>query len=60
VRCDVRLGHVASEILAAAWKYGVELMAISSRGQMRAELLPLGSMAQKIVKYAASSVWLMR
>jgi len=46
--------------LAAAWKCGAELMAISARGQMRAELLPLGSMAQKIVKYADSSVRLMR
>jgi len=46
--------------LAAAWEYDAELMAIGARGQMRAEILPLGSMAQKIVKYADSSVRLMR
>jgi len=60
VRCDIRVGHAATEILAAAWEHDADLIVIGARGQTRAEPFPLGSVAQKIVKYAECLVLLVR
>ena len=60
VRCDIRVGHAATEILAAAWEHDANLIVIGARGRTRAEPFPLGSVAQKIVKYAECSVLLVR
>ena len=53
-------GQAATEILAAAWEHDADLIVIGARGRTRAEPFPLGSVAQKIVKYAACSVLLVR
>ena len=60
IRCDIRVGHATTEILAAAWEHDADLIVIGARGQTRAEPFPLGSVAQKIVKYAGCSVLLVR
>ena len=60
VRCDIRVGHTTTEILATAWEHDADLIVIGARGQTHAEPFPLGSVAQKIVKYAECSVLLVR
>lgn len=60
VRCDIRVGHAATEILASAWEHDADLIVIGARGRTRAESSPLGSVAQKIVKYATCFVLLVR
>lgn len=60
VRTDVRLGHPAGEILAAAQEHDTDLIVIGARGQTQAEPFTLGGVAQKVVKYAACSVLIVR
>ena len=52
----VREGHAAYEILRAAGETEAELIIIGSRGQRRGRGYLLGSVAQKVVRYAAASV----
>lgn len=60
VNIDVRLGHPALEILAAAEEQDADLIAIGARGESRAEPFQLGGVAQKVVKYATCSVLMVR
>jgi nucleotide-binding universal stress UspA family protein len=60
VRSSIRHGHPAVEILAAAREHDADLVVIGARGHKRAEPFPLGSVAQKVVKYAMCSVLLVR
>jgi nucleotide-binding universal stress UspA family protein len=57
---DVRIGHPALEILAAAEEQDADFIAIGAKGDPYAEPFPLGGVAQKVVKYATCSVLLVR
>ncbi len=60
VRSVIRLGHPAGEILKAAKEQDADLIVVGARGQTRSTPLPLGGVAQKIVKYAPCSVLVAR
>ncbi len=60
VRSAVRFGHPAGEILAAAREHEADLIVIGALGQTRAEPVPLGGAAHKVVKYAPCSVLVVR
>jgi nucleotide-binding universal stress UspA family protein len=60
VRSVIRLGHPAGEILKTAKEQDADLIVIGARGQTRSTPLPLGGVAQKIVKYAPCSILVAR
>ena len=60
VRGAVRLGHPPKEILSVAQEQDADLIVVGARGQTRADLFRLGSVSQKIVKYADCSVLVVR
>lgn len=60
VRSAIRFGHPSGEILAAAREQDADLIVVGARGQTRAEPFHVGSVAQKVVKYAPCSVLVVR
>ncbi len=52
----VREGHPAAEILRAAGEIEAELIVVGSRGLRGGKGFLLGSVAQKVVRYATTSV----
>jgi nucleotide-binding universal stress UspA family protein len=60
VRSAIRLGHPATEILAVAKEQDADLIAVGARSQTRPGPFRLGGVAQKVTKYAACSVLVVR
>jgi nucleotide-binding universal stress UspA family protein len=60
VRSAIRCGNVAQEIITAAEEQDADVIVIGARGQTRGEAWGLGSVAQKVVKYAPCSVLVVR
>ena len=60
VRSTSRFGYPAEEILNTAREHDADLIVLGVRGQTRAEPFRLGSVAQKVVKYAPCSVLVVR
>lgn len=56
----IRVGNPAEEILNIAKEQSAALIALGARGQTRIEPFPIGSVAQKVVKYARCSVLVAR
>jgi len=60
ISTELRSGYVAEEIIDGASALGAELIVVGSRGVAGLDRFFLGSVSQKVVKYAACSVLLVR
>jgi nucleotide-binding universal stress UspA family protein len=60
VRCLVRMGHPAAEILAAAQERDANLIVVGAKGQDGNDRFRLGGVAQKVASHAPCSVLLVR
>lgn len=60
VRSTVRIGAPAAELLAAAREHDSDLIVVGARGPRESGPVPLGSVSQKLLRYAPCSVLLVR
>jgi nucleotide-binding universal stress UspA family protein len=60
VQCVIREGHVADEICDAAMETGADLVIVGAGGQSGLTRFLLGSVSQKVMKYAPCSVLVVR
>lgn len=60
VESQVRWGKPAEEILKLAGEIRADLVVVGAKGQSDSARFPLGSVAQKVMKYANTSVLLVR
>ena len=56
IQTIVREGHISDEIIAAAEEFQSDLVTIGARGLSRVRRFLLGSVSQKVAKYAPCSV----
>ena len=60
ITTSLRAGHAAGQLLAAVREFSPDLVVIGAKGRTAAKRFILGSVAQKVVKYAPCSVLIVR